>query len=61
VRLYADLADQVEIMIESSLNAKVERDKLDPSVNGLWHPKTGEIEKPEKPENPEKSEQPEKS
>jgi hypothetical protein len=61
VRLYSDLADQVEIMIESSLNAKVERDKLDPSVNGVWHPTTGEIEKPEKPENPEKSEQPEKS
>ena len=58
VRLYSDLADQVEIMIESCLNAKVERDKLDPSVNGVWHPKTGEIEKPEKSE---KSEQPEKS
>jgi len=44
VRLYSQLADQVEIMIESSLNAQVDRAKLDPSVNGVWHPKSGQLE-----------------
>jgi hypothetical protein len=47
VRLYSDLADQVEIMIESSLNAKVEREDLDPSVDRIWiwHPKKNQLEK----------------
>jgi hypothetical protein len=56
VKLYSDTADRVEIMIESSLNAEVDRRNLDPSVNGIWHPKTGVLEKepgPEEPEQPE--------
>ena len=49
MRLYSDLADQVEIMIESSLNAKVEREDLDPSVDSvwIWHPKKSQLEKVE--------------